>query len=241
MSHTGGANLFSLTNDTSLFVNITVVAKMIEKHIFWPNNNSFDVFIHSWNYGLREWIIETFQPRAAVFSPFAYFEDSLGEVGSKYGIPPAEPSRFYSMRESLNLVKQAEFANGRPYERVVVFRPDVILFVDMNMTNHSAMEVYNNCGNEGNADFHFVMNSTVAAIFAQMYEHLEDIKVPIQEQHAMFSHKPIHRTYLRLHAGLEMLEDEICAHPRTEEVFRKLVGDPIAVEMLRKDSGFETW
>ena len=137
------------------YINIDSIYKSIKMHIIDNNADyEFDFFIHCWNPDLKEKICNLYDPKDYVFEyQFPYKNIvSCSLDGQKLGIS-----------KSLNIMINFADKNNIKYDKIIVYRPDVILFKNMDLSLYKNNQIY--CNNSINEDFHFIMNFDNAKIF----------------------------------------------------------------------------
>ncbi len=151
------------------YVNYTACYNSIIKHIVRANPNyKFDFFIHCWNTDLQSDIINLYNPKSSSFEDNNLFKD---EINKKITNPLdfGGVSRALSIKKSIELLEQC--STNIPYNIVIIYRPDVILFKNINLDNYDTTNIYCN-GNE-NGDFHFIMGYNDALNFKNLYYSLQ--------------------------------------------------------------------
>jgi hypothetical protein len=203
--------------DTAQSCNLYTVKNSLQRHILDVNAEfGVDVFVHSWTTHMAKDFIDAYSPVKATFQTFEH--DAFQAAADGKGVPALEVSRHASMQAVLRSVADHERFRNRRYDYVVLTRPDVLLWKDMRLSSYDPERVYNNKGNGGSADFHFVMNSTNAEAFSAIYDYLGHPELSSLTRGA---HYGLNRAFVSKFMGLSMFEDEIDAG-YDEEVLRKV-------------------
>jgi len=156
-------------------VNISIVGNAIRRHIIEPNGGNEDVlvFIHSWAYDLEEKMHEIYAPRLAKYERETDYEDQLlakvyQDTSQSGGYCPyCSAAASLSMQKSLELVTEYETTCLHKFERILLYRPDVMLWGhDMLLGEYNDSRVTcNHHDDKGTGDFHWVFNSEQARQF----------------------------------------------------------------------------
>ena len=218
--------IFSKLSDSSLilenktgYCDISVVSNSIKRHVFRANEPrfDFDVFLFSWNVDLAQDLTALYEPNRSLFMQFP--RQIFVNLSLHYDIPPNELSRHYAIQQSLKMCQAAEELNGKTYSIIVLMRLDVLLFKDVILDNYNPNEIYNNCGASGNADFHFIMNSSNARQFSKLYDYLSH---PMLQPLTKRTHLGLHRKFASIFMNnLTLTPDDLCP-PQDLEVYRKV-------------------
>ncbi len=159
--------------DKGEYININVCHNSTIKHIVNSNPNYvFDFFIHSWNEDLETNLVSLYQPKKY------QFENNLNynaEINSKIKEPTdfAGASKALSMCKSLRLMESYAKEDDIKYDLVIIYRPDIILFKDINLANYDNSKIHVNSFLDGQGDFHFIMNYDYALEFKRLYNSLD--------------------------------------------------------------------
>lgn len=154
------------------YVNYKACYSSIMRHIVQANPNyEFDFFIHCWNVDLDTELSELYKPRAALFESNQVHKahiESLCVAPSDFG----GISQALSMKKSLGLMHAWEQKLGKTYDMVILYRPDVFLWKDMNLSNYRMDDVtiYVNAHDNCDGDFHFIMSSVTSRGFANLID-----------------------------------------------------------------------
>jgi hypothetical protein len=161
--------------ESSSYINIRAVYNSIQHHIIKVNPAyQFDFFIQSWNPDLKTMLSDLYQPVSTIFENNQLYSE---EIQSKCapGIIFAGVSQCLGMKKGLNLVQEYEDKNNTKYDIVILYRPDVLLWKDMNLNEYDVeRHIYMNGHSLGwkTGDLHFVMSSYHSRKFSTLYEWL---------------------------------------------------------------------
>lgn len=154
------------------YVNYRAVYMSYLIHLIRPNeeNYEFDFFIQSWNIDLEDDLSKLYQPKAKVFEDNRKYTKLINRnIVKSYG----NTSQILSITKVLELLKKYISETKQEYDMVVVCRPDVILFKDIDLDWYDPREVYVNSNLDrtlkGALDFHFIMNQENAMKFGKIF------------------------------------------------------------------------
>tara|TARA_Y100001938_G_C7988954_1_gene378425 strand:- start:12 stop:788 length:777 start_codon:yes stop_codon:yes gene_type:complete len=171
-------------------VDVDIISNQYKKHII--DINDVDVFIHSWSVDAGNKLIECYNPTSYLFEPQIDFNNiNVKKHGSSRTANNNFYSRFYSMKQSVNLKKQHEENNNFEYDMVMISRLDLLWFTDVNFENYDESYFYvsnwnHNGGGKlgpydksinsgsGFLDFWFMSNSSDMNRFGFLYNSLLD-------------------------------------------------------------------
>ena len=137
------------------YINIGSIYRSIKLHIIDNNiDYDFDFFIHCWNPDMKEKLCKLYNPKESLFEDQTLYKDIIkcAMDGQKLGIS-----------KSLDIMINYSEKKNIKYDKIIVYRPDVILFKDMNLNYYQNNKIY--CNSDINEDFHFIMNYNDAKIF----------------------------------------------------------------------------
>ena len=138
-----------------VYINIDSIYKSIKTHIIDCNlDYDFDFFIHCWNPDLKDKLCLLYNPKDSIFEYQTLYKNIIhcSMDGQKLGISKSLDTMInFSERENIK------------YDRIIVYRPDVILFKDMDLNFYENDKIY--CNDSIKEDFHFIMNFDNAKIF----------------------------------------------------------------------------
>jgi hypothetical protein len=195
------------------YVNYKACYISIIRHIVNYNTDyDFDIFIHSWNIDLKEDLCKLYKPKKFLFENNDLYKDEiLNKINDNAQF--AQCSQSIGIKKSIELMNEYEMEENIIYDIVIIYRPDVLLWKDMDLKklqiNSEYIYVNGNC----NGDFHFIMNSGCAKEFANLYYSIDA------------GNKPIHhhwiQQYIRNWMNKKLIMDDI-KPGRDQEVLRKI-------------------
>jgi hypothetical protein len=197
----------------SQYVNYRAVYNSIVKHIIEANPTcTFDFFLQSWNTELQDELTQLYRPKAVLFEDNNDYNQelilklkSLNKDIRMYG----SLSQVLSICKSLNLMHEHDIQ----YDRVIVYRYDVLLWKDMILSKYEPNSIYANGHPDSGGDFHFVMNYEDSKAFAKFYDRIEEVGLP--EVHRQYN------TFVNYFMNKQLLMDDILPGVY-QEVLRKL-------------------
>jgi hypothetical protein len=213
--------------DSSLgYVNFRAVYNSLKKHIFEANPDAeIDVFLQSWSEDLQGELESLYDPVASLFENNESYADDIIKrchgASSFSGV-----SQALAISKSIQLKELHESFQGLLYDIVILYRPDVLLWKDMILSEYDVSQgVFVNAHGGRNGDFHFVMSSGDASSFKGLYD------------------SPLHgnphrvhfwiRNFVENHMGRKMIMDGIVPG-RDQEVIRphKMRAGPIGLHRI---------
>ena len=202
----------------SYYIDYHACARSIKKHIFENNYDkyTFDTFIHSWNPDLEHNIVPIYEPKLSSFEDNGrYRAEILSKITDHREF--AGLSSALSMKMGIELVKTYEDLHKFKYDLVIIYRPDLMLWKNINLDLYidgiNKDKIFVNGHPDENGDFHFIMNSKNATIFKNLYD-------SIDLGNKAISHFWI-KNYIINYMKKPLLKDEIIPG-RHQEVARKL-------------------
>lgn len=156
------------------YVNFIAVFNSIKEHIIDVNKEySFDFFIQSWNQDLEKDLNELYKPKATLFEDNNLYKNEIiknlyntRQPASEYG----NVSHYLAISKSIKLMKEYSLENDIVYDYIILYRPDVLLFKDMDLKLYDKEKIYVNAHPDCGGDFHFVMNLKNSFLFSELYE-----------------------------------------------------------------------
>jgi len=144
----------------------------IMKHIIQVNPNyEFDFFIQSWNCDLEEDLIRLYKPKKTLFEDQTQYIDMINKNKIvRYGYT----AQKLSIKKSLEIMLEFSGVNNINYDRVIIYRPDVLLWKDIIISNYNKDFIYVN--DSLNEDFHFIMSQENSLLFSKLFEYKLSIK-----------------------------------------------------------------
>tara|TARA_B110001469_G_C9641161_1_gene322539 strand:+ start:12 stop:761 length:750 start_codon:yes stop_codon:yes gene_type:complete len=144
----------------------------IMKHIVQANPDcEFDFFIQSWNCDLEEDLINLYKPKKTLFEDQRQYTDLINR--NKIG-RYAYTAQKLSIQKSLEIMLEYTNKNNIKYDRVIIYRPDVLLWKDMKLSNYNKDIIYVN--HSLNEDFHFIMSQENSLLFSKLFVYKLSIK-----------------------------------------------------------------
>jgi hypothetical protein len=204
----------------SPYVNYNAVYVSIMKHIVNANPNvQFDFLIQSWNIDLKNELTALYNPVATSFEDNNIYKEeiinnlhstniSLQNFGSN--------SQLLAFTKSLQLLKNYVDTNNVYYDYVILYRPDVLLWKNINLYDYDKNKIYVNAMSNGGGDFHFVMNMENSFEFGKIYETTKYNNIVTNT----YIHGKI-KMYVEHFMKKELFLDDIVPG-RDQEVLRKL-------------------
>ena len=155
--------------DTGEYVDYEACYNSIVRHIITPNAEKyeFDFFCQGWNLDLEDDIARLYRPVRRLF------EDNR-EYNEEISARCSDPGDFSGVSQALAMQKSIDLAvtGETVYEKIILYRYDVFLWKDMHLDEYNGLDerIYVNAHNNGNGDFHFVMNPESATTFRNLYD-----------------------------------------------------------------------
>lgn len=199
-----------IVKDVNDYVNYSIVKNSINEYIVKPNSAEydFDFYIHCWNTDLEKDLCELYNPlkykfekNETVLKPYEHYGDhAMRQI-----------SQAYAIKSGINLIE----SSGINYEQIIIYRPDVFLWKEMNLKKYDPSKIYVNAHQRQPAggDFHFVMNMQNANSFKNLVDSINDNPPQV--------HKWI-KNYVLNFMKKDLLMDEIVP-PNHQEVLRKII------------------
>lgn len=145
------------------YVNIYAVRKSIQKHIIECNPHcSFDFFIHCCSVDIEDKIVSLYNPKQWKFEDNRVYADDIKNRIS-------DPSQYGQLSSVLSMKKVIDMVD-ESYDRVILIRPDVLIWKDMLLNDYNKESIYVNKWISEMGDFHFVMSQEHVYIFKNMFE-----------------------------------------------------------------------
>jgi hypothetical protein len=142
--------------------------RSILKYIVQPNHH-YDFFLQSWNPELEKELVQLYNPVASSFEDNTKYNDEISAICVKEddfgGI-----SQALAIKKSIELKEAYEKEHKLTYDRVILYRYDVLLWKDINLETYDHEKIYVNAHGGGNGDFHFIMNQENARAFKYLYD-----------------------------------------------------------------------
>lgn len=215
------------------YVNYKACYISILRHIIEYNKEfyDFDVFLQGWNLDLQDDLCKLYKPKKYLFeNNDLYKNEILNKINktSDFG----QCSQSLAIKKSIGLMKEYEKENNITYDVVILYRPDILLWKDMNLKNLliDSETVYVNAYRNCNGDFHFIMNSHCAEQVVNMYDSIKKGNEPMV-------HNWI-KKYLTKYINKKLLIDNIVPG-KDQEVLRKIMDFSISKGYLSINKLYE--
>ena len=193
------------------YINVDSIYESIKTHIIQTNPEySFDFFIHCWNPDMETKMCKLYNPKSHLFENQNIYNDivKISMDGQKLGV-----------QKVLDLMIDYSEMNNMKYDKVIVYRPDVILFKDMDLNYYQDNHIY--CNDTMTQDFHFIMNYNNATIF----RNLNKYKLSFYNFSKDIMKNPINADYIKCGIHQEVLRKirmaSIDRHNVERQVFYK--------------------
>ena len=210
VSITGGV-IRGFVKDKNTYVNFPIIKNSIDEHIIKPNSNEyeFDFFIHCWNTDLQSDLCNLYNPIKYTFEKNEPLLKSYEEYGD-HAI--RQISQAFAIQRGIELIE----STNTKYDQVIIYRPDVLLWKNMDLKKYNASKIYVNAhqdhGGSG-GDFHFVMNMENALSFKNLVNSVKENPPRV--------HRWI-KNYVLNFMKKDLIMDEIIP-PNHQEVLRKII------------------
>lgn len=152
------------------YVNIECTKRSVMKHIVEANPEyDFDFFIHCWDMRLQSELLSLYNPKKFCFERNDRYTEELKSKGGYY----AQASHYLSMKKLCEMIMSV----NDEYDYVVLYRPDVMLWKDMILSQYDKSSITVNnwktiAVNHG--DFHFVCSKHNLKSFVELYDNMRD-------------------------------------------------------------------
>lgn len=159
------------------YINYRAVYNSIARHIIRPNTDwKFDFFIHCWNTDLESDLTKIYRPVAAQFEDNNQYRDEILQKLQKFNAPEkqfAVCSRSLSVAKVCELVDYYVETTGTHYDLVMLYRPDILLWKDINLNRYDPNSI--TCSSsrttgEFSGDFHHVMSLASMGLYKHRYK-----------------------------------------------------------------------
>ncbi len=204
----------------SPYVNYTSVYNSIMKHIVNANSNiQFDFFIQSWNPDLENDLNNLYNPVAFSYEDNNIYKNEIINSLTVTNKPIhnfGSNSQLLAFTKSIELLKNYVDNNNVFYDYVILYRPDVLLWKDINLNNYDKEKIYVNAMPEAKGDFHFIMNMENTFEFGKIYDTTKYNNIV----NDTYLHGKI-KVYVEQFMHKELLMDDIVPG-KHQEVLRKL-------------------
>ena len=171
------------------YINYRAVYNSIVEHIIKPNPAcEFNFFIHSWNTDLEESLSEVYRPVAARFDDNNLFKE---QIIKKLTVAGCDHSCFsltshaLSIKLGCELIEQYVNLTAEPYDLVILYRPDIMMWKDMNLCNYDKEAITLDNYQDFRGEMHFVMNYGNMILFKGVYDSINLSNPP--KAHCLFT------------------------------------------------------
>lgn len=154
------------------------LAAKINNELIIKQNNCIDIFVHCWTKSIKNEFIEIYKPKNLLFEDNSIYEKQF--LNKCYNNPPKKfefnrVSFLFSIKQSLNLLINYSKKNNILYEKVIIYRPDVVINKPFKLHEFDTTEnlVICNNGVKHLGDFHYVMNFETATKFMSLYDNID--------------------------------------------------------------------
>lgn len=157
------------------YCDYTMCYNSTAKHIIAANAAIYDVdvFLHCWNTDLERDMVGLYKPKAYLFEDNTAYADEITSLCGSGEEDFAGISQALTMKKSIEIKEQYERDNGISYDIVILYRYDVMLQKDIDLSTYDLDgRVYVNAHPGANGDFHFVMNNQLSSEFKYLYDSL---------------------------------------------------------------------
>lgn len=215
----------SLYNNTK-FIDYVACYNSIVEHIINANPNySFDFYIQSWNPSLQSELVSLYKPIASIFENNDIYSTEINTHLNNTRQPPSNYG-INSHFKSISKVARLLLASERHYDKVILYRPDLLLYKDMILDTYDNDKIYVNGHINCGGDFHFVMNMENIALFVNLYETTKSINpVTTHELHGKI------KVFVEYFLKKQLYMDSIIPGLH-QEVLRKLRSEAIRTHNL---------
>lgn len=157
------------------YVNFRACFNSIQKYIVDVNKNcTFDFFIHCWSKDLSLDLISLYQPKKYQFEDNNLYSNTIRSIQNKYHLTDQQSynqiSSSLSLKKSIELMESYSAENKIVYDYVIIYRPDILIWKEMDLSIYSRDIIYVNKWYDAIGDFHFVMNMDHANKFKNLFD-----------------------------------------------------------------------
>jgi len=158
------------------YVNYKPVKKSLEIHLYNKNKDCiFDVFIHCWNEDLKESLLNLYNPVAYKFeSQLPYKHVIESNMWETYG----KTAQRLSIKKVIELFSNYSTQQNIKYDKVILYRPDVLLYKDLYLEKYKDNIVYVN--SQLFEDFHFIGDQNTICKFINIFPQKTSIQNYVQ-------------------------------------------------------------
>ncbi len=163
---------------TGDYINFVPVYNGFKKHIFDVNNSyDFDTFMFSWNTDLEKQLSDLYRPVVSRFEDNSKYKAEF-ESKIKSTDQFSQVSQAYAIQRVVELMEIHSKEKGTQYDYVIIVRPDVLLWKDIDLSKYKKDRIYVNDHPNRDGDFHFVMSQENAGKFKRLYNSVSEGNIP---------------------------------------------------------------
>lgn len=139
------------------YVDFKPVKKSLDIHLFDKNKDCvFDIFIHCWNEDLKKPLVDLYNPVSYRFeSQLPYKNQIKQNIWEMYG----KTAQRLSIKKVVELFYNYSKENNIVYDKVILYRPDVLLYKDLYLDKYRDDTLYVN--SDLWEDFHIIANHNI--------------------------------------------------------------------------------
>jgi hypothetical protein len=214
------------------YVNYNACYKSIIKYIVKENPDyEFDFFAHLWCYDLIDEIKKLYGLKDYLFEDNRIYVDEIkkwlddvmdydiDKIRDKYRYPVrfSYVSFLLSIKKVGELLENYVKENNKNYDRVIIYRPDVLLYEPIRLSNYDFNTIYCNAPST-NGDFHFIMSFENMKTFTKGYDYISKELKPA----CHFFHREFVSKILNKNIGIGGFVGDSINPPFHQEVIRKI-------------------
>jgi len=207
----------AISKKNNKYVNYKLVRDSIYKHIVDVNKDyNFDIFIHSWNVDLQQELISLYNPVSYLFENNEDYRDIIVNKLNECNCDLSffnQVSQSIAITNSCNVVKNFVGNNENYFNKIILYRPDVLLWKDIKLSEYSDDFIFCNAHGNNQGDFHFIFVQKYLKVFDCLFESINANNKPIPHDHI--------RTSIIQKYGNILFNDKIIPGLH-QEVLRKL-------------------
>jgi len=169
--------------ETHNLIDYHAVARVNKKFIFNHNSN-IDVFIHCWTPSAEADMVQLYNPKSYLFEDNAIYNTVLRNkcwnkddlrLRGRGQFEFNRASFFLSIKKCLTLMHEYKSTTNTSYDKVMIYRPDVVINKPLILSDFPVGEnlVLCNNGKSHPGDFHYVMDENTSYKFSTLYDNIE--------------------------------------------------------------------
>ena len=215
------------------YVNYESSFKSIKKYIVNENPNcDFNFFGHLWCQDLENELTNLYNFKDSFFEDNSIYWDEINQIVTNTNVSPIRfgfISALLSIKKGGELLEKYSLDNNVKYDRVVIYRPDALLYKSMNFSKYDLNSIY--CSGDANwgGDFHFVMSFDNMKKFTKAFNYISNEMKPNNHLYL----KEFVTKILKLELDYGYIMDTIVP-PRNQEILRK-INIPIEQNEIHKE------